>query len=94
MTSEVLVSLRVKASPERAFDVFTRDIAQWWKTNGLFQFTPRSPDRIAFDPGEGGRLTETLSNGKVFEIGRISVWQPVAVGGRRRFVPAKRPKSR
>ena len=26
--------------------------------------------------GEGGRLTETLANGKVFEIGRILAWEP------------------
>ena len=25
---------------------------------------------------EGGRLTETLANGKVFEIGRIVTWAP------------------
>jgi hypothetical protein len=31
---------------------------------------------LAFEPGEDGRLTETLPNGKVFEIGRIRVWEP------------------
>ena len=31
---------------------------------------------LAFEPGEGGRLTETLANGKVFEIGRITTWEP------------------
>lgn len=76
MTSRVLVSLRVAASPERAFDVFTRDIAQWWRPSELFQFTPRSPGVVAFEPGLGGRCTETLSNGKVFEIGRITAWEP------------------
>ena len=41
MTSRVLVALRVKASPERAFEVFTREVASWWSPNTLFQFTPR-----------------------------------------------------
>jgi hypothetical protein len=27
----VLVALRVKATPERAFDVFTEEIALWWR---------------------------------------------------------------
>lgn len=76
MTSRVLVSLRVKASPERAFDVFTREIGLWWRPNELFRFTPRSPGVVAFEPGLGGRFTETLPNGKVFEIGRITAWEP------------------
>ena len=76
MTSKVFVALRVKASPERAFEAFTRDIGLWWKPNGLFQFTPRSPGVMAFEPGPAGRLTETLANGKVFEIGRITAWEP------------------
>jgi uncharacterized protein YndB with AHSA1/START domain len=76
MTSKVYVALRVKASPERAFDVFVREIGDWWRPNLLFQTTPRPPGRLAFEPGEGGRLTETLANGKAFEIGRILAWEP------------------
>ena len=76
MTSKVFVALRVRATPERAFDGFVREIGVWWKPNGLFQTTPRAPGLLAFEPGEGGRLTETLSNGKVFEIGRILTWEP------------------
>jgi hypothetical protein len=76
MTSRVLVSLRVATTPERAFDVFTREIGAWWRPNVLFKFTPRSPGVLAFEPGIGGRFTETLTNGKVFEIGRITAWQP------------------
>jgi uncharacterized protein YndB with AHSA1/START domain len=76
VTSRVLVSLRVAASPARAFDVFTREINAWWQPNTLFRFTPRSPGALAFEPGLGGRLTETLANGKVFEVGRITVWDP------------------
>ena len=76
MSSQVIVSLRVAASPERAFEVFTRDIGRWWQANDLFRFTPRSPGRIALEAGEGGRFTETLANGVVFEIGRVTGWEP------------------
>lgn len=76
MTSKVFVALRVRASPERAFEAFTRDIGLWWKPNGLFQFTPRSPGVMAFEPGPAGRLTETLANGKVFEVGKVRAWEP------------------
>lgn len=78
MTSRVLVSLRVAATPARAFAVFTGDIGLWWRPNGLFRFTPRAPGILAFEPGPGGRLTETLADGEIFEIGRITAWEPPA----------------
>lgn len=76
MTSKVYVALRVKAAPERAFAAFVQDIGAWWRPNGLFQTTPRVPGVLAFEPRDGGRLTETLDSGKVFEIGRITTWEP------------------
>lgn len=76
MTSKVFIALRVKATPARAFEAFTAEIGSWWRPNQLFQTTPREPGFLAFEPGEGGRLTETLKSGKVFEIGRIRVWEP------------------
>ena len=76
MTSKVYISLRVKAPKARAFTAFVENIGQWWKPNNLFQTTPRAPGVLAFEPGEGGRLIETLADGKVFEIGAILVWDP------------------
>ena len=76
MTSRVVVALRVKASPARAFEVFTQEVGLWWRPNGLFQFTPRGAGVLAFEPGEGGRFTETLPSGQVFEIGRVRAWEP------------------
>jgi len=75
MTSKVYVALRVKATPERAFAVFTEEIGDWWRPSGLFQTTPRAPGRLAF---EDGRLIETLDNGKVFEIGKVLAWEPAS----------------
>lgn len=80
MTSKVYVALRVKATPERAFAAFVDEIGAWWRPNPLFQTTPR-PGRLSFEfphgrGGEGGRLIETREGDKVFEIGRIRVWEP------------------
>jgi uncharacterized protein YndB with AHSA1/START domain len=75
VTSKVYVALRVKATPERAFAAFVDEIGAWWRPSVLFQTTPR-PGRLSFEPGEGGRLIETREGGKVFEIGRIRVWEP------------------
>lgn len=71
-----MVAVRVAATPQRAFDAFTQQIGQWWRPNGLFRFTPRSPGVVSFEGGEGGRFIETLPDGRVFEIGRITVWAP------------------
>jgi uncharacterized protein YndB with AHSA1/START domain len=76
VSSRVLVSLRVRTSPERAFAAFVDEIGVWWMANPLFAFTPRDPGMLAFEPGEGGRLTTTLANGHVFEIGKIRTWAP------------------
>jgi uncharacterized protein YndB with AHSA1/START domain len=76
MGSSVLVSVRVDATPERAFEVFTRDIASWWRPNGLFEFQRGKTGVLAFTPVEGGSFTETTADGEVFEIGRVRVWEP------------------
>ncbi len=76
MTSAVIVSLRVKASPHATFDVFTQEIGLWWRPNELFQLTPRGDGQLRFEPGEQGRLVTDLPNGHTFEIGRISAWVP------------------
>jgi uncharacterized protein YndB with AHSA1/START domain len=72
----VVVSLRVKATPQETFDVFTQEIGLWWKPNGLFQLTPRGDGQLRFEPGEQGRLVTDLPNGHTFEIGRFSAWVP------------------
>lgn len=70
--SAVIVSLRVAASPEEAFDVFTGEIGAWWRPGALFQLTPRGDGTLSFQDRD--RLITTLPNGKVFEIGRVHVW--------------------
>jgi uncharacterized protein YndB with AHSA1/START domain len=82
MTSRVVVAIRIEADPMTVFEAFTRDIGLWWRHEDFFRFTPRSPGVLSFEPpgadGQGGRLIETLASGKVFEIGRVSVWDPGA----------------
>jgi uncharacterized protein YndB with AHSA1/START domain len=76
--NSVLVALRIAAPPERVFDAFVNDIALWWKPNELFRLTPRGDGALRFEGGEGGRLMTTLPNGKEFEIGKITTWEPPA----------------
>jgi uncharacterized protein YndB with AHSA1/START domain len=74
--SRVLLAVRVNATPERAFAAFTEEIGQWWKPNGLFQFTVGRSGVPSFEPGVNGRLIETYEDGTVFVIGKVSVWDP------------------
>lgn len=76
MNARVEVALQVAAAPERAFDVFTRETDLWWRPSPLFGFTPREPGRVSFEGEEGGRFIETRGGGRVFEIGRITAWEP------------------
>jgi len=71
-----MVALRVAATPARAFEIFTREIGAWWQPNGLFRFTGKSPGRLKFEPGLDGRFIEVLPDGEIFEIGRITAWEP------------------
>src|SRR5262249_15633853 len=64
MTAAVIVSIRVGATPLRAFEAFTEEIGEWWRPNPLFALTPRGDGHLRFEPGEGGRLVATLANGK------------------------------
>jgi activator of HSP90 ATPase len=67
----------VPADPLQAFEVFTQEIALWWRPSGLFRVgsTGAGDGRLAFEP-DRGRLITTFEDGTVFEIGRISVWEP------------------
>ena len=76
MSSRILVALRVKAGPARAFEAFTAEIGTWWRPNPIFRFTLRDPGALSFEPGQEGRLIETLPDGKVFEIGKVRAWDP------------------
>lgn len=93
MSSRVLVSVRVTATAERAFEVFTREIETWWRPHGLFPTTPRAPGRLSFEPGPDGRLMETLADGEIYEIGRVLEWSPPSAAGAGRLSFGWRPAS-
>jgi hypothetical protein len=76
LASRVVVALRVRADPASAFAAFTGEIGRWWRPSPMFAFTPREPGVLSFEPGPEGRLIETRNEGRVFEIGRVRLWDP------------------
>lgn len=68
-------SITVNAQPERAFEVFTSNIGDWWplKTHSI------SGDRTAsvmMETRLGGRLYETDAEDAEHEWGVITIWEP------------------
>lgn len=82
MTSKITVSIRLSVPPDAAFMLFTRDVDAWWRKGPKYRFQSGRTGRLAFEPGQSGRLVEIYDADDAFEVGCILVWQP---GERLRF---------
>lgn len=65
-------SIRVKASQDRAFELFTTGMGRWWlKGHSLL----KSPQKdVVVEPRDGGRWFETGEDGSESEWGRVLAW--------------------
>ena len=68
-------SVRVAASPETAFRVFTRDMSRWWPLQTHKIGAVEARDAV-IEPFEGGRWFERGVDGSECEWGRVLEWQP------------------
>ncbi len=75
-SSAIIVALRVAATPERAFAIFTQEIGDWWRPDSFFPITPQGDGRLEFIPGEGGRLISHQPGGETWTIGDVTAWEP------------------
>ena len=64
-------SIRVERSPEVSFKVFTEEIGEWWP--GGFG---GKDARLHLERRVGGRFYELWPDGKEYEIGRITAYEP------------------
>ena len=87
MTEQFLVDDRVVKTvtvplpPDAAFDLFTVRIAGWWPLHTHSVAADTYEGRLTatdlrFEPGVGGRIIESLSDGSEAEWGRVLVWEP------------------
>jgi uncharacterized protein YndB with AHSA1/START domain len=72
-------SIRVKAAPARAFEVFTSGLGRWWpRDKGIGKLPMKT---AVMETRLGGRWYELSEDGSEATVGKIIVWDPP-----RRFV--------
>ncbi len=67
-------SFTVKATPERAFDVFTAGIHRWWPHTHSIGASPQKMTVI--EPRVGGRWYEIGEDGAECPWGEVLTWEP------------------
>lgn len=73
------VTVSVRVPPAEAFEVFTREIDLWWRQGPRFRIAGRRRGQLAFEPGVGGRLFETVeldAGPRTYEMGTVLAWEP------------------
>ncbi len=69
-------TLTVRATPEKAFEIFTAGFDRWWPRT---HHTGASPLKQAIlEPGVGGRWYGRHEDGSENEWGEVLVWEPPA----------------
>jgi uncharacterized protein YndB with AHSA1/START domain len=67
-------SVVVKATPQRAFEVFTDGVDRWWpRTHGIGATSIR---RSIIEPFVGGRWYTQHEDGSDLVVGHVQAWQP------------------
>jgi uncharacterized protein YndB with AHSA1/START domain len=76
-TGELAVrkSATVKASPERAFEVFTAGVAGWWPIRTHSVGKERA-ETVTMEPRLGGRFYERTVDGEEHDWGVVTAWEP------------------
>ncbi len=67
-------SIRVKASQNRAFEVFTAGMGEWWMKSHSLLKSPQQ--KVVIEPAVGGRWFELGEDGSEYEWGRVLAWSP------------------
>jgi len=66
-------SVSVRATPERAFEIFTSRFGDWWPGQGIGS---EPLERAILEPRVGGRWYEVGKSGTQCDWGKVLVWTP------------------
>ena len=70
----VTQSVEVRASPARAFELFTGEMGRWWPKKKTIAPNPFA--EIVMEPRAGGRWYERDEEGNETQWGRVLAWEP------------------
>ena len=70
----IVKTIRVRATPERAFEVFTA--ARWWLPDASVNPTKSPIAAVVLEPKVGGRWYERGVDGSECNWGKVLVWSP------------------
>lgn len=80
--SPVVKTVDVRRSARDAFWIFTAEVAAWWPMATHTRAKTAEGQRtvkVTIEPRVGGRVYETLADGKELEWGEVSVYDPGAL---------------
>jgi Activator of Hsp90 ATPase homolog 1-like protein len=73
-TSEVSREVTVPGTPERAFDLFTNHMIEWWPAEHHVATAPVVA--MTAEPHVGGRVFDTCEDGSESVWGQVTEWDP------------------
>jgi hypothetical protein len=79
--SPVVKSIDVRRSAADAFRIFTQEISSWWPMATHTRAKTAEGEvttRVTIEPRVGGRVFETLEDGRELEWGAVSAYEPGA----------------
>jgi uncharacterized protein YndB with AHSA1/START domain len=68
-------TVTVDVPPERAFAVFTADLASWWPLEA-YHIGAQPAVGVVVEPRAGGRWYERAADGSECDWGRVLAWEP------------------
>jgi uncharacterized protein YndB with AHSA1/START domain len=68
-------TIEVSCTPERAFDVFTKEIGTWWPLN-THTMLDGDATGCVFGTAPGEKIYETAPDGTKCVWGRVTTWEP------------------
>jgi uncharacterized protein YndB with AHSA1/START domain len=75
-TTDVRREVIVAGTPQRAFDLFTNRVAEWWPTDHHLATSPVVA--MTVEPRVGGRMFDTCEDGSESAWGQVTEWDPPA----------------
>ncbi len=72
----IVTGVRVKVAPDRAFELFTANISNWWQARGRCLIGATQWVEIVIEPRQGGRMFERDADGNETGWGTVLAWEP------------------